>query len=899
MMLCHKSRGLIFAMIAASAIAFSPSQRQPSSVKKVSSSGFSPSLLRDVDYSSVHKMVASSSVDASSSTYDSNPTFGYDKFNSKKETYEHEVVGVVESSPQDTYTLAADWSKDGVFWNKYMDLTHVQDSGEPNMVGSTRKFSLNGRDYEEVLLDNNPDKLEFAYGYNYGNPPLIKAAVTYCTFEPVEGNDFLTKVTWRVVVQPAFEYPNFVKMVKDGQAKAYEKVIATLQSFSAPDPRSPAEILGSGAMMIVKDIAEKVNDITSTMVTTTAEEDWDYAEYASFEDGLLPKHARTLPAECAIMPKRAGMIFERSLQYAYCQTPLLGYISELANIVKDPEIVVALSKVDGGPMIERMVEHMFEANIDDQVAIAMEIKGLLGTPEATKHLANEQGKKLIDAVQVLANDPFLAPFVDNQTFNWVKEPKQIIENFKNPETNDLEIAAQLIRGVNPLKITVASKADDLPTELQGLTDPSGRSVEELIAAKSLFYTDYWECEVGDLDKEKGVYYNQAKGIGGVGKIGPMKYYYAPKLAVYKNEEGKLDILGFTLTRFDDKPNVVYSKDSPENIYKLAKLHLTCADNQQHQFVSHLGMAHLNMEPFAVANHNAFPTNSRGDRHPVGRLLHPHFQDTIGINYLARQTLVSNVAPFTDATFSPGTVNALKIFSKAYQVWDFFGDNFPGHLKKRGFDEEGTDGLEGYYYRDDGFKLWNLFKDHFTRIVDKIYDSDRDVRKDRALDDWCDEVRGKRKAAMSSFPKKFKDKETLVEAMTTIVFYCSAQHAAVNFSQKDYVSYLPNRPDNLILPMQEPREGETDIGEEIVCAALPSLVVGEFQAMFSYLLSCPPDNPFDLYSGDEEFKEENELFVGELTKLHEEITARNKELEAKGEVGYEYLDPFLVPQSINI
>lgn len=133
-------------------------------------------------------------------------------------------------------------------------------------------------------------------------------------------------------------------------------------------------------------------------------------------------------------------------------------------------------------------------------------------------------------------------------------------------------------------------------------------------------------------------------------MGARKYWYAPRLVLFKTASGKLSIAGFILTRKDDGSDKVYTAAShPPTTYLLAKFHLTAADNQVHQFVSHLGMTHLLAEPFIVAAHNALP-----DDHLLSALLHPHFIDTIGINFLARQTLVSSVAPLTDSTFSVGT-----------------------------------------------------------------------------------------------------------------------------------------------------------------------------------------------------------------------------------------------------
>jgi hypothetical protein len=833
--------------------------------------------------------------------------FGYDKIDPNKETFSVEVVDVIDAPVSQVFKLASDWSKDSPYWKKQIsgDFISVKESDKLDLVGTVRKYVMNSREYSDVLLNADEENYKMAYGVLSASPPLLKGAVTYASFKPLPGNNLMTKVTWSVVFQPVYSFPSLVSLIKGTQRKGYQEHINTLKSFFASDTRSAVEKIGGGAFLIANDIGQKIMEVTTNMVCSKDGEPWEYDSYTD-DEGALPKFCKILPATAAIMPARTGQIFQRNMEFVYSQTPLVGFAGELQGITAHPETAIALAKLPGGDKVVEICEKIMKVTVPEQVALTIELEGLLGTPEVTAALANTPGKNLVNVVQKIANDPFLAPF----TGLWFPEPTTVINNLKNPDKRDLELAAQLIRGVNPMKITLAKKTEDLPVELRELKDTLGRSVEELIAAKSLFFCDYWEVATGDYNKETGVYFNQAKGVGGIGTVGDMKFWYAPRLAVYKNEDGKLDVLGFVLTRFEDKPNVVYSKEStPPNLYSLAKLHLTCADNQHHQFVSHLGMAHLNMEPFAVANNNAFPTPAAGcdkERHPIGRLLHPHFQDTIGINFLARQTLVSTVAPFTDATFSPGTVNAMEIFSRAFQVWDFFGDNFVGSLKARGFDEDKTDELEGYYYREDGFLVWNAMKKHFERVVEKLYNkSDREVANDHALQAWCHEVRDPRRGGIGTFPAKIRTKEMLVEVLTTIVFYCSAQHAAVNFSQLDYVAYVPNRPDSLRLAMVEqelpPGPGVAlDIGEDVLYSAMPSFVNGEFQALFAFLLSTPPDNSFHLYknTGDD-LEEETDMFLVDLKEIHEAIKERNDKLVADGDMPYTYLDPWKIPQSINI
>ncbi|KAK1869468.1 hypothetical protein I4F81_011944 [Pyropia yezoensis] len=92
-------------------------------------------------------------------------------------------------------------------------------------------------------------------------------------------------------------------------------------------------------------------------------------------------------------------------------------------------------------------------------------------------------------------------------------------------------------------------------------------------------------------------------------------------------------------------------------------------------------------------------------------------------------------------------------------------------------------LDGFYYRDDGVKVWNAFIRHVSTVLTAAFGPDGDAAvaayADLAL--WVEEMRSPDKAAVTSFPASFGSVKALTEALVTIIFMCSAQHAAVNCS----------------------------------------------------------------------------------------------------------------------
>ena len=88
-------------------------------------------------------------------------------------------------------------------------------------------------------------------------------------------------------------------------------------------------------------------------------------------------------------------------------------------------------------------------------------------------------------------------------------------------------------------------------------------------------------------------------------------------------------------------------------------------------VCHRLNTHAVIEPFAIATHRNLSV-----LHPIYKLLHPHFRDTISINALARKSLIT-AGGIVEQTFLPGPYS-LEMSSAAYKNYQ----TLPNDLIKR-------------------------------------------------------------------------------------------------------------------------------------------------------------------------------------------------------------------------
>uniref|UniRef100_A0A3Q1FL08 Arachidonate 5-lipoxygenase b, tandem duplicate 1 n=1 Tax=Acanthochromis polyacanthus TaxID=80966 RepID=A0A3Q1FL08_9TELE len=251
--------------------------------------------------------------------------------------------------------------------------------------------------------------------------------------------------------------------------------------------------------------------------------------------------------------------------------------------------------------------------------------------------------------------------------------------------------------------------------------------------------------------------------------------------------------------------------------------------------------------------------------------------------------------FANATGGGGHV---QLVQKGVKSLTFRSLCFPDMIKIRGADSK--EDLPTYFYRDDGYKVWEATKSFVSDVVCIYYTSDETVQADEEIQAFVKDVCsfGMQDFDQCEFPKSVKSREELIEYLTVIVFTASSQHAAVNFGQYDWCSWIPNAPSTMRKPPPN-RKGLADVN--LIIESLPDRGRSSWHLGAVWALSQYQEN--ELYLGmypDEHFiekpvKEAMEKFRKQLAEITSSIKKRN---EGK-KLPYYNMSPDKIPNSVAV
>jgi arachidonate 15-lipoxygenase len=329
-------------------------------------------------------------------------------------------------------------------------------------------------------------------------------------------------------------------------------------------------------------------------------------------------------------------------------------------------------------------------------------------------------------------------------------------------------------------------------------------------------------------------------------------------------------------------------------WEMAKLIVQVADGNYHELVAHLGRTHLVIEGVAMATHRDLATV-----HPVWALLVPHFEGTLFINEAAATSLIAPDGPI-DHIFA-GTIHSTQGLAVAARLdFDFTAKMLPHDLAARGVGPGSA--LADFPYRDDGLLVWEAIHAWVRGYIGLYYASDADVLADTELAAWATCVAGE--AKVKGFGP-IDSVAALVDACAMIIFTASAQHAAVNFPQKDIMAFAPAVTGAGWQSAPAAQGGQTKpewlAMMPPMALALEQLNVLEllgslhYRPLGDYRSTNAPYGPW--FADPQVTGPAGPLaqFQARLASIDEAIAARN----AQRLRPYPYLQPSLIPTSINI
>ncbi|XP_067390825.1 polyunsaturated fatty acid 5-lipoxygenase isoform X1 [Emydura macquarii macquarii] len=445
---------------------------------------------------------------------------------------------------------------------------------------------------------------------------------------------------------------------------------------------------------------------------------------------------------------------------------------------------------------------------------------------------------------------------------------------------DFMFGYQFLNGCNPVMI---KRCRELPKKLPVTTCmvecslERNLTLEEEIKQGNIFLVDYALLDGIDANKTDPC---------------TLQYLSAPICLLYKNMENKIVPIAIQINQTPGPDNPIFLPSDAKYDWLLAKIWVRSADFHMHQTVTHLLRTHLISEVFGIAMFRQLPAV-----HPLFKLLIPHVRFTIAINTKAREQLICECGLFDKANATGGGGH-VQMVQRATQDLTYSSLCFPEEIKAKGMDSK--EDIPYYYYRDDGIKVWEAIKSFTADVIDIYYESDEVVCEDVELQAFVKDVYvyGMKGNKSSGFPKTIKTREKLSEYLTVAIFTASGQHAAVNFGQYDWCSWIPNSPPTMRLP--PPTEKGTVTIEQIV-ESLPDRGRSCWHLGAVWALSQFQEN--ELFLGmypDEHFvekpvKQAMVKFRKNLDEIVSVITERNKNKK----LPYYYLSPDRIPNSVAV
>ncbi|MBW4521290.1 MAG: lipoxygenase [Scytolyngbya sp. HA4215-MV1] len=398
-----------------------------------------------------------------------------------------------------------------------------------------------------------------------------------------------------------------------------------------------------------------------------------------------------------------------------------------------------------------------------------------------------------------------------------------------------------------------------------------------------------------------------------------RYVGSPRALFFRSEQGLYPVLVQL-----EPGGKVFTPDGQTDDWVRAKLYTQIADVTHHELIDHLCHTHLSMEAFAIATPRQLPPT-----HPLSQLLLPHFKFLLAINNRGNKILLAEGAAI-DSLLAPLGSVAMELMNRAFRNRTFQDYGLPNNIQQRGLEAEF---LPEFAYRDDASLLWQAIEDYAAAFLKRYYPTDQAVQQDPYLQAWAAELGAPLNTRpLNEFPTlpawvpsdlaaqvglalttedlpnhpripgfptpeapgTITSLQQLIAIATRIIFICGPQHAAVNFSQFDYIGYTANAP---MAAYVRPETSATL--DQFLPSEEQKLKQTELTFALSGIIWSRLGNEKFIRFSHESDRQILRAFQHRLADIETEIQTRNQQRLQKDGIDYPYLLPSQIPNSINI
>ncbi|MBQ48838.1 MAG: hypothetical protein CMP10_15725 [Zetaproteobacteria bacterium] len=476
-------------------------------------------------------------------------------------------------------------------------------------------------------------------------------------------------------------------------------------------------------------------------------------------------------------------------------------------------------------------------------------------------------------------------------FKHIKSPQYVSDS---SALSDEFFSRSFIAGANPVMVKrmlsipanfpmtdqLLRAADANRSEKYFATD----SIQAALAQGRLFMVDYSQMESLAPGKHPSGVQKYVYGAVAVFAVPPKKAGMIRPFSVFAIKGGQ------------SRDSKIFSPHDGWS-WAIAKGMVNASHYTYHETVSHLGVTHLVIEPILTSMRRQLAKN-----HPIYHLLNPHFEGTRSINHLAFESLIQP-GKAVDRLIGCDLKSAYSLLEKERLAFNFEDNYLPNKFRLLKLNAADGADLPEYPYRDDGLDVWQAINKWTTAYVNRYYSSDTIIIGDDEIQSWATEVSDmtvNQGGGLLGFGtnSKITTRKELAEICTMIIFTAGPQHAAVNFTQKTDMEYLPATP----LAGYIPEIKTTGHNEQDFLNFLPPIDVALVQisnleflgGLFYTSLGKYQPNYFE----DATILAAMEQLQKDLAEVENKITTRNK-IGSRKNNPYLALMPSRIPQSINI